>query len=594
MSGKVFKIVSSLDSRLKQGAASLTTVNFAKSGIVFGFNTAGQPNESYVLGCAASEDDLPAGTTMLGAFFLGEGHDEASIIEHCAALAKSKKSGKLLVLQALSETPETVKAQTYDIKSKKLAECSSEIVDSQEVMGSLVDVSLDAALRLKVSYYSEKFTETVAAAFGELKESLGDASFQLSGSELALSSESADELAVEDLYSQIEQFDELADVQIPANMKKKMIEKMQRKLKSDKEALKFTLNNGETVPETDDGQAPIELSEGRSIDLVIPIRVHLFVQLANQTSFLFKAFTSLLSKVLSHFERALLANATDSSGALAIPQVFTFFEPTTFCHPIVVVYGNTADQEAFRSAREALHLRYIISLDRPTFKTANRIGWGRPTKDSSLANVHLGLSSGLKHGQPVTVSGRYLYFHYNQQGVSDSGWGCAYRSLQTIVSWFQLQGYLDSSVDRVPSHRAIQQALVDVGDKPASFVGSSKWIGSQEVCYVLSQLYQIESKIIFVSSGAELANKGRELMAHFARHGTPIMIGGGVLAHTIIGVHFDETTGDIKFLILDPHFTGDDDLSVIQKKGWCGWKPLSFWDKNAFYNLCLPQKPITF
>lgn len=551
--------------RLRQGAASLATVNFTKSGILFGFNTAGQPNESYVLGCAASEDDLPAGTVTLGAFFLGEEPEEAtSIIEFCATLAKSKKTGKFLVIQQQGTTEQSNKVSAYDIKSKKLAECNSEIVDTAEALGNLVEVSLNASFRLKCSFYSEKFTEVVSAAFTEMRESINNCTFQLSGSGLELSSES-DDLAVEDLYSQIEQFDELADVQIPANMRKKMIEKMQRKLKSDKEALKFTVNKDETT--SSEPVVSIEVSEGASLDVVIPIRLHYFVQLANQTSYLFKTFSSSLTKVLTQLESSLLCNANfegaSSAKCLVIPQVFSFFDPSTYCHPITVVFGNTADEEAFKKSREQVHLRYIVPLDKPTFKPTNQLG-AKVTKDTSLENVHVGLSSGIKNGHPVTVSGRYLYFHYNQGQMNDSGWGCAYRSLQTIISWFQLQGYL--SIDRVPYHKQIQQALVEVGDKAANFVGSSKWIGSQEVCYVLSQLYQIESKIIFVSSGAELANKGRELMAHFQRNGTPIMIGGGVLAHTIIGVHFDETNGDIKFLILDPHFTGDDDLSVIQKK----------------------------
>ena len=44
------------------------------------------------------------------------------------------------------------------------------------------------------------------------------------------------------------------------------------------------------------------------------------------------------------------------------------------------------------------------------------------------------------------------------------------------------------------------------------------------------------------------------------------MIGGGVLAHTIIGVDFDELTGDVKYLILDPHYTGADDIKTITSK----------------------------
>jgi len=42
--------------------------------------------------------------------------------------------------------------------------------------------------------------------------------------------------------------------------------------------------------------------------------------------------------------------------------------------------------------------------------------------------------------------------------------------------------------------------------------------------------------------------------------------GGGVLAHTILGIDWNESTGDVKFLILDPHYTGADDLRIIQDK----------------------------
>ncbi len=76
-----------------------------------------------------------------------------------------------------------------------------------------------------------------------------------------------------------------------------------------------------------------------------------------------------------------------------------------------------------------------------------------------------------------------------------------------------------------------------------------------------------------------------------------LISGGGVLAHTILGVDWDEA-GNIAWLVLDPHYTGNDwtndkkpNLSHIQSKGWVGWKKPGFWDKNAFYNLCMPQRP---
>lgn len=52
------------------------------------------------------------------------------------------------------------------------------------------------------------------------------------------------------------------------------------------------------------------------------------------------------------------------------------------------------------------------------------------------------------------VQGFYSYHHYMQDRMDDNGWGCAYRSLQTICSWFQQQGYVERAV---PTHREIQQ-----------------------------------------------------------------------------------------------------------------------------------------
>ena len=66
--------------------------------------------------------------------------------------------------------------------------------------------------------------------------------------------------------------------------------------------------------------------------------------------------------------------------------------------------------------------------------------------------------------------------------------------------------------------------------------------------------------------GIEMAERVRELISHFTREGTPIMIGGGVLAHTILGVDFNESTGESMLLVLDPHYTGVDDIKTIQDK----------------------------
>ncbi|XP_057187674.1 ufm1-specific protease 2 isoform X1 [Triplophysa rosa] len=293
-----------------------------------------------------------------------------------------------------------------------------------------------------------------------------------------------------------------------------------------------------------------------------------------------------LSKQLSDMEEVVIRSRKGSS--LLVPQPFHFQLPEPTGHTTVIYPAGVPDSQ-LQGVREDLHKKFELPGDRPCLRRANAFRFpDEAYKDGYLRNPHIHLNPpNIDDAKLYLVQGVYSYHHYMQDRVNDDGWGCAYRSLQTIFSWFQQQGYVEMAV---PTHTQIQQALVDVGDKEPHFFGSRQWIGSFEVQAVLNQLLGVTSKIMFVSHGSELATKGRELANHFQTEGTPIMIGGGVLAHTILGVAWSEITGQIRFLILDPHYTGGEDLQIIIDKGWCGWKGPEFWDQNAYYNLCLPQR----
>lgn len=290
------------------------------------------------------------------------------------------------------------------------------------------------------------------------------------------------------------------------------------------------------------------------------------------------------------------------------PQLSPYhFIPPGFLHPITAIYelsyGETEQKHV--EVRRSLHLRLGLPFDRPLLRVANAMKLSL-TKDNTrnkpnlkgsylLKDVHLGIpSSGVSGGTISLIQGSYEYYHYLQDGFDDSGWGCAYRSLQTIISWFRQQHYTSTDV---PSHRDIQQALVEIGDKDPSFVGSREWIGAIELSFVLDKLLGVSCKVINVRSGAELPEKCRELALHFETQGTPIMIGGGVLAYTLLGVDYNDVSGDCAFLILDPHYTGGEDLKKILNGGWCGWKKAvdskgkHFFLHDKFYNLLLPQRP---
>ncbi|KAL5076477.1 hypothetical protein RYX36_015461 [Vicia faba] len=289
------------------------------------------------------------------------------------------------------------------------------------------------------------------------------------------------------------------------------------------------------------------------------------------------------------------------------PQLKPYhFSPPGILHPITVFYELSFGETEMKQVdfRKSLHFRLGLPYDRPLLRIANALDFSKLKNGGSaslqkrsalLRDVHIGIpSSGVNGGTLSLVQGSYEYHHYLQDGFNDSGWGCAYRSLQTIISWFRLQNY--SSIE-VPSHREIQQSLVEIGDKDPSFIGSREWIGAIELSFVLDKLLGVTCKVMNVRSGAELPEKCRELALHFETQSTPIMIGGGVLAYTLLGVDYNDATGDCAFLILDPHYTGTDDLKKVINGGWCGWKRAvdskgkNFFLHDKFYNLLLPQRP---
>ncbi|TYJ99214.1 putative Ufm1-specific protease [Cucumis melo var. makuwa] len=297
----------------------------------------------------------------------------------------------------------------------------------------------------------------------------------------------------------------------------------------------------------------------------------------------------------------LIKNAILPNLSKQLPQLVPYhFCPPGFLHPITAIYELTYGETEMKQVelRKALHLRLGLPFDRPVLRIASALDFsGRkdnlPQKGSFLLkDVHIGIpSSGGRlmialKCRPFFLSrllvnqiqivqfqvATCLWFrgHMCTIIIFKKGWGCAYRSLQTIISWFRLQHY--TSID-VPSHsspifREIQEALVEIGDKDDSFIGSREWIGAIELSFVLDKLLGVSCKIINVRSGAELPEKCRELAAHFESQGTPIMIGGGVLAYTLLGVDYNEASGDCGFLILDPHYTGSDEVKKIVSGGW--------------------------
>jgi len=192
----------------------------------------------------------------------------------------------------------------------------------------------------------------------------------------------------------------------------------------------------------------------------------------------------------------------------------------------------------------------------------------------------------------ATVKSDFDYFHYKCDGKDDSGWGCGYRTLQTICSWLKYLGKDSEKLPAgIPQIGEIQAALVEMNDKPETFMNSREWIGSFEVCICLDFFYDVTCRIVHVKAGKDNFFDGLQVLwSHFQHYGAPVMMGGDkdAASKCILGIR-GTTEKDTALLILDPHCVDVPmtESSLIKKK-WLSWKTLRSFNDSSFYNLCLP------
>ncbi|CAH8579893.1 unnamed protein product [Schistosoma margrebowiei] len=189
----------------------------------------------------------------------------------------------------------------------------------------------------------------------------------------------------------------------------------------------------------------------------------------------------------------------------------------------------------------------------------------------------------------VGFKGSCYYYHYGAQGVNDQGWGCGYRTLQTILSWYKLT---KSCPFDVPTLLEVQNILHEIGDKPRAFVGSHDWIGTYECGLVIQYVTKHDFKIIRVENGLFTEEIIKLLVDHFQAHGSPVMLGGyddssskGIIA---VKTFPDQPT---MLLICDPHcfeIHGSPTIAKLCKGMWLRWCKVTELSERHFYNLCLP------
>ena len=126
-----------------------------------------------------------------------------------------------------------------------------------------------------------------------------------------------------------------------------------------------------------------------------------------------------------------------------------------------------------------------------------------------------------------------VYFKYNPWFIPtphSQGWGCGYRSLQSLCSWADGKRGPNEN-HRLPSLRQIQDILVEIGDKPPSFASSNNWIGCFEACIVLDHVYEVSVPCYMYVLSKWPADLLKAYSCpiwdaeHFKVSGAPVMIG---------------------------------------------------------------------
>ena len=208
------------------------------------------------------------------------------------------------------------------------------------------------------------------------------------------------------------------------------------------------------------------------------------------------------------------------------------------------------------------------------------------TAQAKLRDVASLLPTELSLRRAHLVSGRLRYCHYLCDGFDDSGWGCGFRSVQTILSW------LDPAPP--PSIAECQAVLAAV--QPAAYAGARGWIGVADAVVLLDHYQNAQTTVLELPNGQAMARHTPALAAHFEAGGGPAMIGGGgdVYSKTIVGVRLGVPSADPlddELLVWDPHFVGADPATAAETGGAVAWRTVrELLRGSSFYNVALPRR----
>jgi len=347
--------------------------------------------------------------------------------------------------------------------------------------------------------------------------------------------------------------------------------------------------------------AIVNETDPRGKPLLCGIDFCAYVAPGSEAAIAIKALVAAAKRQLQCLADALRSVSGDKKKRASPNTAIAVTVPTFRCYQLEALgHAISLVETEDAATRTAMH-RIFRMPNAPLIRSECALPWAseaHPAATGKPINPHTGCGArpswwkGGPESRTILVRGLYEYAHYMHDHFDDNGWGCAYRSLQTCVSWYRMQHYCKKEVPSIPDIQSLLKRI-DEAHKDLK-VGSRQWIGTVEGMYCLQEHVGLDCKMLYCSDSADMMSQLPQVFQHFESEGTPVMMGAGQKAFTLVGLCYDAASGEAGFLIVDPHYTGADDLKTILAKGWVGWKNSEFFAKNAdgsFINLCLPMVP---
>ncbi|KAJ1606736.1 cysteine protease [Cryptosporidium canis] len=190
--------------------------------------------------------------------------------------------------------------------------------------------------------------------------------------------------------------------------------------------------------------------------------------------------------------------------------------------------------------------------------------------------------------------GDFYFFHYNHDNFKDSGWGCTYRSLQMVLSWYLLNNYTNKHILSITE----MQDFLKKNDPTHCHleIGSKKWIGTVEASFILMGYLGISCKLKYFYDVEEFLRDYDIISDHFQKVSTPIILSVGDYSYLLVAIQISKDplyplNPNVQYLLVDPHYSNKDEPELIFKKNGVSWKNPEFFksiSKNKYVNMLLP------